>query len=86
MKAFKRLMALLIAVTIVTAALSLAGCADTIMRHPTKTAIKQDNYECMIVAEQRAAAWSGSYGANPFLVKDFLFDCLEARGWQVVKS
>ena len=64
----------------------VTGCGTTIMQHPTKASIETDNYECAIESEQRAAAWGGSYGTNPFLYKDFLFECLERRGWRKVKQ
>ncbi|MCK5642090.1 MAG: hypothetical protein KAJ19_14900 [Gammaproteobacteria bacterium] len=73
-------------IAILIAVLLLAGCGTTIMQHPTKASIDDDNYQCGMEAEQRAAAWGGSYGANPFLYKDFFFECLERRGWRKVKQ
>lgn len=61
----------------------LIGCATTIMEHPSKASIDHDKYECMQEAEQRAANW-GAHG-NVFLMKDWIQECLEHRGWRVVK-
>lgn len=65
-------------------ALMLAGCANRMMQHPTKTSIDIDNYGCRIEAEQRAANW-GAQG-NVFMINDWHFECLEHRGWTYVKE
>lgn len=64
----------------------LVGCGSTVMRHPTKTSIDNDNYYCTQVAERRAATWSGHDMPNPFLYRDFLYECLDRKGWKKVKQ
>lgn len=64
----------------------MLGCTTT-MSHPSKVSIDQDNYECGIVAERRAAAWGGGgdFGINFVLYGDFINECLERRGWSKVR-
>jgi len=74
------------AIVILIVTLFLVGCAPTLLRHPTKASIDQDKYECAIIAEQRAMAWSGRGGLNPILFRDFTVQCLERRGWVKVRQ
>lgn len=60
----------------------VVGCASTTYYHPYKgsDSFERDKRECMMQAEERAANW-GAHG-NPFMIKDFMQECLEARGWE----
>ncbi len=64
--------------------LILAGCADTMMVHPTKTTAQFDTdlYDCELIAEQRA--YNLGSPNNIFMIPDFTRECLEKKhGWRV---
>jgi len=68
-------------VIVITAAL-VAGCADTILVHPTKNNadFQRDLYECETIANQRVSDMG--YSGNVFMVKDETEKCMKIKyGW-----
>ena len=68
--------------TILLVLVFISGCAKTVYVHPTKgkRQFKKDKHDCTVEAEQRAAN-HGAHG-NPFLIRDFLKECLRSKGWR----
>ena len=74
-------------IRIIALCLILAGCADTIMIHPTKTTdqFDADLYDCETAAEQRA--YNMGSPNNIFMIPGFTRECLEKKhGWHVASQ
>ena len=67
--------------------LILAGCATTIMEHPTKgpNQFDADLFDCETAAEQRA--YNLGSPNNIFMIPGFTQECLEKKyGWHVASQ
>lgn len=80
----KKLFALL-AVLVMVALISLAGCVTTKWVHPTKSSndFQKDRYECEGIAQQRAYNMGGPrYAGNPFILAEEMGNCMKYhQGW-----
>jgi uncharacterized protein YceK len=61
---------------------SIAGCAKTIMTKPglTQQQFQQDKSDCMFKIQ------NGPWATNPFMAKDLMTSCMNAKGYHVVKQ
>ncbi len=74
-------------IRIVALCMILAGCADTMMVHSSKTTAQFDSdlYDCEVAAEQRA--YNAGSPNNIFMIPGFTKECLEKKyGWAVASQ